>query len=378
MFGRKGLAVARIAGIPITIDPSWFLVFLLLVWSLASGSFAMLLPQTTPLGHWVLAVVTVLLLFVSVLIHELAHSLTARRFGIPIRGITLHIFGGVAELTREPPTARAELVVAIMGPISSLLLGIGFGLVNMAVASPVLSVGLGYLAFINLALAIFNLIPGFPLDGGRILRAFIWWRTGDLKRSTRWASQTGRLVAFFFIGMGFFRFLGGSLVDGLWMMLIGMFLKRAAEMSYHTLLLTRALKGLRVRDLASWDVIAVDPDGTIQELVDYYLLGYSHSSYPVIDGNRPIGMISLRHVKSLPRDRWPTTRIREVMEPIDEELMLTPDMELSTALARIAGSPLRRGVVVDSQGALVGVLALSDILRVAALRSAVPTAAFEP
>jgi Zn-dependent protease/predicted transcriptional regulator len=368
----QGVKLLRILGIQITLNYTWFIVFGLIAWSLASGYFPYHYPGLSPATQWVMGLLGAFFLFLSVLIHELTHSVLAKREGIEVKEITLFIFGGVSQLAKDPEDPKKELKVALGGPVSSLILALLFWALSIAVSqAPALSLVtglLGYLAFVNLSLAVFNLIPGYPLDGGRVLRALYWQRTGNLKRATRVASATGKWVGTGIILLGLFWILRGNLIGGFWFVIIGMFLRSSAEGSYQQTLMKGGLEGVKVKELMSQGVTAVPPDLRIDRLVEDFYLTYKHITYPVVEGERIIGIITLKRVKEIPRDQWPEKRVEEVMVPLREELVVDPEADAVEALQKMIRTGEGRLPVVRS-GRPVGMITRKDILTLLEIKT---------
>jgi Zn-dependent protease/CBS domain-containing protein len=368
----KGVKLFRVLGIQISLNYSWFVVFGLIAWSLASGYFPSLYPDLSRSAHWVMGFLGAFFLFLSVLVHELTHSYIAKREGIEVKEITLFIFGGVSHLAKEPENSQIELKVALGGPLSSLALAFVFWILSR-ITSPmphlVLYTGLlGYLAFINLSLAIFNLIPGFPLDGGRVLRALIWRKGGSLKKATRIASESGKWVGVGIILLGLFWILTGNLMGGFWFVIIGIFLRSAAEGGLQQVLTKGALEGVKVKELMSREIISVPSSLHIQQLVEDFYLTHTHITYPVIEGEKIIGIITLKQVKEAPRDQWVGKTVREVMMPIREEILLDPDGEAVDALQKMMRTGEGRLPVIK-EGRVVGMLTRRDILNLLEIKT---------
>jgi Zn-dependent protease len=299
--------ICRVAGIPVRVDASWLLAFGLISWSLAAGYFPRVLPELTPGAAWVHGLVAAVLLFLSVVLHELAHALVARRHGVRVGGIRLHVFGGVSELESEPPTPRIEFLIAVIGPLVSFVIAaLCYGLGRGGGDLPWASALTGYLAAVNLVIALFNLVPGFPLDGGRLLHAMLWWWSGREGWATRWASRAGSLFAVGLVALGLLRTFAGEMVGGLWFVLIGLFLHRAAHASLALARVRGRLQGLRVADAmsprapadrsAATDRLAVAPDASAWEA--YLALSRSGAgSVPVVDAQRQVGLVSRRDLQ---------------------------------------------------------------------------------
>jgi Zn-dependent protease/predicted transcriptional regulator len=359
----------RIAGIPVRVHASWLLILGLLTWSLSVGYFPHVLPGLPAGALWLQGLTAALLLFVSVLLHELAHSLAARRYGIPVSGITLHVFGGVSQLEREPDRPGAEFVIAIVGPLTSFAIA---GVLALAAAvvgpAPAARALLAYLIFVNLLVGVFNLVPGFPLDGGRLLRAVLWKLKGDLQSATRMASQAGSIVAMILIALGIFRVFTGEFLGGLWFVLIGLFLRQAAEGSYQQLVLRNTLGPLAVRDVMTRDVIQVPADLSVERVVEEFFWPHRVSSFPVVDGGRVVGIVALDGLKEVPPERRSETPVRRLMLPLTDALVAAPADSLWRAFEKLTQNGLGRVVVLED-GRLVGYLSVKDVMHVLAMAS---------
>ncbi len=308
---KGSLRIGRIAGIEVRIHFTWLFIFALVVWSLAQGFFPQLYPGWDTTTYWVMGVVAAILLFVSVLLHELAHSLIARRRGMSVSSITLFIFGGVSNLTDEPKKPKAEFIMAIAGPLSSLALaGIFWGLLQFTSdqQSP-LAAMFSYLSLINLFLGIFNLLPGFPLDGGRVLRSFIWQRTGDIVKATNIAATVGRFLGWGLVGFGVFLLLTGNFLGGLWIAFIGWFLSNTADASRREVVMREQLRGVLTREVMDSNVEPISPETTVQQVVQDILRRRRHRAVPVAQNNRVIGIITVTDIKELQQDQGALTPV---------------------------------------------------------------------
>jgi Zn-dependent protease len=307
VFGRR-IELFRLLGFAVRLDLSWFLVVALISWSLASSVFPPLYPGLTQPVYWLMGLAAALGLFASVVLHELAHALMARRFRLTIRGITLFIFGGVAEMESEPPTAEAEFLIAIAGPAASVVVAVGclgFGALGPLLGLPLPLTGiLMHLAGLNLLLVGFNMIPAFPLDGGRVLRSVLWKLKSDLRWATRVTTSIGSGFGMFLILVGIWRLASRDIVGGLWTLLIGIFLRNAAKIAYRQLMLRRSLTGEPVRRFMRPDPVVVSRAMSVAELVESYVYRYQHKLFPVVDGDRLIGCVTTEAVKSLPQSEW--------------------------------------------------------------------------
>ena len=368
----KGIKLFKVFGIQISLNYSWFIIFGLIAWSLAQGYFPQMRPDLPLITYWLMGLITALLLFLSVLLHELSHSYVALASGIEIKGITLFIFGGLARISREPPDARTEFKIAIAGPATSLALALVFWLssrgIDFLMPGSVISSIFYYLFLINGILVVFNLIPGFPLDGGRLLRAYIWNRTDNLKEATRIASRVGKWFALLLIFAGFANIITGRLLNGIWFVFIGMFLRQAAAESYQVVVLQHSLEGVKVRDLMTSNVIAVDEGLSVAELVEGYFFKYRYTSFPVVSGEELRGIITLKVVKKLPREEWAYKQVRDIMSGVFSDAVLHPDESAVDALRKMTTEERGRLPVVEG-GRLKGILARNDIMSLFKVKS---------
>jgi Zn-dependent protease/CBS domain-containing protein len=365
MFGRP-IPLFKLAGFQIALDWSWFILAVLITWTLASGLFPFYYPGLTPAAYWSMGVIAALGLFGSIFVHELGHAMVARRYGLPIRRITLFIFGGVAEMEAEPERPAVEFWVAIAGPITSFLVGLVCWLLLQAAAGvgagvPVVGV-LAYLASINAILAVFNLVPAFPLDGGRILRAALWYWKGSLRWATRVASTIGGGFGILLIVLGVYRVLIGDFVGGMWWFLIGLFVRFAAQMSYQQVLMRETLRGIPVRRIMAANPITVPSGITIAQLIDDYVYRHHHNMFPVVDNGRLVGCVRMNDIKRLPRDRWASTTVAEIMQQCTEATAISPNMDAMEVLSLMARTQNSR-VLVTEGDRLVGVVTLSDLMN---------------
>jgi Zn-dependent protease/CBS domain-containing protein len=366
---NASLNIGKIWGIPISLHLSWFLVFGLVTWSLAIGYFPQEYPQLNSAVYFFLALITSLLFFGSVLAHELGHSLLAIRNQIPVKGITLFIFGGVAQIAQEPRSPGAEFRIAIAGPLVSLVLAIIFGglwLFDQAI--PYLAAPSFYLARINLILALFNLIPGFPLDGGRVLRALVWQFTGNFQRATRVASFSGQLVAFGFIGFGIFSIFDSNFFNGLWLVFIGWFLQNAAASAYAQMNLSETLSGVTVEQAMTRDCVEIPLFTPISQLVEERVLNGGQRCFIVTDGNRLEGILTLRDITALPQKKWRFTTAGQIMIPSNRLAQVEPGLSLLNALQIMDNAQIAQVPVVQNDQ-LVGMLSREQVLHYLHLRT---------
>ena len=369
MFGRQ-ITLFRLFGFTVRIDVSWLVIAVLVVWSLAKGLFPSYykgLPEST---YWWMGVAGALGLFVSIVFHEFWHSLVARRQGLAMKGITLFIFGGVSEMEDEPKGPGVEFSMAIAGPISSFFLAGVFYVVALATRDyfsvPVKAV-LFYLASINGLLGIFNLLPAFPLDGGRVLRSILWLKKGDMRWATRVASQIGAGFGAGMIFMGIVLFLTGSITSGIWWFLIGLFLRNASQMSYRHLLVRQVLQGEHVGRFMKADLVTVTPSVTLSKLMDDYIYRYHYKMFPVVDRGRLMGVVTLNRLKEIPREEWGSHTVKEIAATCAEGNTIEPGADATLALEKMNRVGSSRLLVVD-HGKLVGILALRDLLKFLAIK----------
>lgn len=360
----RGLTLGRIAGIQIRLDWTWLIIFLLITVSLAIGYYPFIVPGLSTGLYWALGVVSSLLLFGSVLGHELAHSLVARRQGLSVASITLFVFGGVSEIQEEPKTPAAEFSLAVVGPLTSLVLGglfLGAFQLLLPGLDPVAAV-IQYLAIINLALGAFNLIPGFPLDGGRVLRSILWGATGNLRRATRIATWVGQGFAFLLIFAGIALLFSGAFLTGIWLAFIGWFLNNAATASYRELIVRQTLEGVPVRTLMSADVDRLPPDLTIEQVIrDHILQGRQHA-YPVTSDGELVGLICLHDIRNVPPEQRQSETVAEAMTPYERLAVIGPDEDLSRAVNQLGSRGVDQLPVVDRPRHLVGLVRRQDII----------------
>lgn len=361
----RGISLFRIAGILIRLDFSWFIIFGLVLFALSAGYLPRTFPGQDPQTYWIAGLVATLLFFASVMLHELAHSLVAIRHGIDIPEITLFIFGGVSRLSQEPTDPKTEFKIAVVGPLTSFALAAAFGVLRVVLKGfepSLIVVVIGYLTWINLALGIFNLIPGFPLDGGRILRAFLWWKTGSLTRATKVAADFGKGFAMAIMILGALQIFAGALINGLWFIFIGMFLRGMSVQGYEQLVLRKSLEGVHVAEVMVRDVVSVPSDLPIDQLVHDYFLHYAYRGFPVVDNGRVLGVVSVTAVRQLPREDYDNRRVADIMTPLQEDLLIAGDASLAEALMKMSREEQDRLLVLQGDR-LVGLVTKTGLLR---------------
>jgi Zn-dependent protease len=370
MFG-KSIKLFKLLGFQVKVDLSWFFLALLVTWTLAVGYFPFTYAHLSTGTYWIMGAFGTLGLFLSIVLHELGHSIVSRRHGLPMKGITLFIFGGVAEMTDEPPSARSEFLMAVTGPAVSIVLGILSYVVFWAAGQmqwpDIVSGVFRFLGYINLVLAAFNLLPAFPLDGGRVLRSFLWHRKGNLHQATSTASKIGSGFGALLIGIGVVAVLFGYFISGVWWFLIGMFLRNAARSSYVQLEIRDALKGEPIERFMNKDIVAVPPAISIEELVQDYFYRYHFHMFPVVRESGVIGCISTKEVKKIPRGEWPRHSIQEMLIPCSEKNTVSPETDAMDVLSILQRTGASRLMVMDREK-LVGVVSLKDLLRFLAVK----------
>lgn len=365
--------IGTVAGIEIGVHWSWLLIFFFVAWSLADphGILHQFHPEWGIGRRWIAGSIISAIFFASILLHELSHSLVAKARGIPVKGITLFVFGGVSKLGREAASAREEFQIAVVGPLTSLAIGAFFAVLWAALRAPAPAEAAiaAYLAFVNGIIAGFNMLPGFPLDGGRVFRAAIWARTRDLRRATRIAARAGELVAYALMAAGFIQFFLGDLIGGIWMILIGLFLRNASAGSYQETAVEQSLAGVTVHDLTRTDYVGVGPEVTVQQLVDEYILTGRGRVFPVTAGEQLLGVVTLADIQRRPRNQWPGTTVFRVMTPFERLRTTRADEDIAGALRAMEESDIQHLPVVDGSR-LLGMIVRSDIVRLVQVRRA--------
>ncbi len=365
MFGRK-FRLFSLVGFEVSIDASWLILAALIVWSLAIGYFPYQQPGLESSTYWWMGVAGAIGLFGSIVLHELSHSLVARHYGLPMKGITLFIFGGVAEMNAEPPSPTAEWRMAAAGPAMSVLISLVSYFVYDAF-SPSLGVFwsgiIGYLAWVNILLAVFNLLPAFPLDGGRVLRAILWERRGNLQSATRTASKWGAGFGMGLIVLGVISIILGNFIGGLWWALIGMFLRGVSRASYQQMEIRQALEGEPISRFMRQEPITVSPSTSLEALLDDYFYRYYYNVFPVTDGDRLVGCVSVKAVQRFAKSEWAHHTVEELTEPADSSNTVTPDTDAFEVLKRMSSGPRRWIAVTNESGHLFGLVTLRDLMN---------------
>lgn len=363
MFNTS-LRVFRLWGIPVEINLSWLIVLALMTWTFATAFYPDALPDGTKTELWLLGLASAILLFVSILLHEFSHSLVAARNGLPIRKITLFLFGGVAQMERDVDNPTLELKMASAGPAMSLLLaGVFFALSKIFEQHRLTYLLTNNLASINLLVLVFNMVPGFPLDGGRILRAALWRKTGNVQKATRIASRIGSAFAIILMIYGVINLFAGIVIGGLWLVFIGFFLKQAAQSGYLLVTLQQTLGELRVADVMRSPVVTVDAATSLRELVDGYFLKHHYSSFPVLHEGRLAGLVALKDVKQVEMERWDEARVSDIADGGVVDYALRPEQPAETLVGLMMKKGYGRLPVVDADGRVVGIVSRRDLME---------------
>jgi Zn-dependent protease/predicted transcriptional regulator len=365
MFGRR-ITLFKMLGFEVRVDASWLIIAVLIVWSLAVGVFPYRLPGLPAATYWWMGIFGALGLFASIVVHEFSHSIVARRNGLPMKGITLFVFGGVAEMESEPPDPKTEFLMAVAGPLASLAIGAVFYVIGAAAATSlpleVVTV-LNYLAEINWLLAIFNMIPAFPLDGGRVLRALLWQRSGNLVSATRTAAFAGSIFGALLMAGGLLQLFYGNFIGAVWWFLLGMFLRSVSAASYQRVLMQSVLEGEPVRRFMNPNPVTVTPDMSVQDLVENYVYKYHHKMFPVVtDSHQLVGCVSTEQVKQMPRNEWNRHSLREITQACSPQNTVTPDTNAANVLS-IMSHEGDRGLIVVDNNRVVAFVSPQDLLH---------------
>lgn len=366
------LKIGKVIGVEIRLHYTWFVIFLLLTWSLSAGYIPSQYPSMRPALYWVIGAISSLMLFASVLAHELAHSYFAKKMGLPVAGITLFLFGGVSQIMEEPKSPEMEFKISVVGPVSSFILSGIFGLIWLATLSLKLdaaTIVLNYTALMNLALGIFNLLPAFPMDGGRILRAAVWKRKGVLLEATKISTRVGEIFAYLLMIGGFLlMFFMGNFISGIWLIFIGLFLKSGAEASLRQTIVSTALANVKIGEIMSTDIHSVEPEVSLEVVIDFYFFRYKHSGYPVIEEGKLLGMITLHDIKQVPKSRWREIKVKDIMVRLEKLTTVNPEEPALDALVKLAKMGVGR-LPVLKEGKMIGIVTRSDIMRAITVKS---------
>jgi Zn-dependent protease/predicted transcriptional regulator len=371
MFGKR-IKLFKLLGFEVRIDWSWIIIAILIAWSLSKGVFPSYYKNLSAQTYWWMGIIGALGLFLSIIVHEFSHSLVARKYGLPMKGITLFIFGGVAEMEEEPQSARVEFMMAIAGPLSSIIIALIFYGIHAVgkqagLSEPVNGV-VGYLAMINAILAGFNLLPAFPLDGGRVLRSILWGAKKNLRWATYISSKIGSGFGILLIVLGVLQVFRGNFIGGMWWFLIGMFLQGAAKASYQQLVTRKALEGEPIRRFMKTDPVTVSPLVSLEQLVEDYVYKYHFKMFPVVeDSDRLLGCVTTKQVKEIPRQDWNRKMVGEVASQCSPENTIEPQADAMKAISIMNRTGNSRLMVVEG-GHLVGIIALKDLLELLSLK----------
>jgi len=360
---NSSFRIMTIKGIPVEINISWLLVFFLFSLTLAQIYFPSAVVGLTPVEYWAAGMITALVFFISVLTHELGHSLVAIKNDIPIKKITLFIFGGVAQMEAEPTNPSTELKITAAGPLTSLLIALVFGFFYFSLLPHgfILSEATYFIAQLNLIMALFNLIPAFPLDGGRIFRAIVWMLNKNMLKATKIAVRLGSLLSFLAIGFGFLMILSQGDLWGLWLIFLGWMISQAGQSSYSQLVFKETFAGIKVSSLMSKNLQTVSPDDTLAELAECFL-HYKYGAFPVVYGSTTHGLVALQNMKAVPRDKWSETKVSRILTPLKDTMVIEPDADAAEVMLKMASQNRGRALVMES-GDLVGLLSHTDMMR---------------
>lgn len=365
MFHRN-IKLFKLLGFEVKIDLSWIFIAALITWSLSTGLFPFQYKNLSIPTYWLMGIVGALGLFFSIIAHELSHSIVAKKYGIDMKGITLFIFGGVAEMNEEPVSPKAEFMMAAVGPLSSLTIAVIlysiYRITQGLTPEPIQGV-IGYLAWINGVLALFNLAPAYPLDGGRMLRSFLWERRNNLQAATRISSKIGSGFGVALIVLGFFNIFNNYFIGGMWWVLIGMFLYSSARMSYQQLLVRKALEGEALERFMKSDPITVPPSISLEKLIDDYVYRYHYKMFPVVDDDKLTGCVTTRQIKEVDRESWDQTKVGDIAENCTDDNTISPETDAVKALQKMHRTGSSRLMVVQGNDRLVGIIALKDIMN---------------
>lgn len=363
---KSSLYIGSIKGIRIEINYSWFIIFIIVTWSMAASYYPLNYPDLDLVTRILLGTAFAVLFFLSVLLHELSHSLVSISLKVPVKKITLLIFGGASEMEKEPDDPLKELKIAIAGPAMSVLLFVlltllanllaGLGVAGVVVTS------ISYLANINLVLGLFNLIPAFPLDGGRVLRSLIWHFSKDLHKATKIASSLGKVFGYLLIVVGVFLTLNGNLFNGIWLVFLGWMINQMSTSSYQSMVVSNIFDKIHVREFMNGKIVSVDSAISVRELIDAYIFKYKYTTFPVMSAGQVVGIINANSVKEVPRESLLQTTVGSIVIPITDSVIVAPDETVSSAMQKILGNGIGRVLVMEG-GALVGLISKTDILN---------------
>ncbi|HBH11810.1 MAG: Peptidase M50 [Clostridiales bacterium 38_11] len=363
---KGSFVIGKIKGIEIEINLSWLVIFGLITFMMATNFFPQNYPELSSIMGWILGSIIAVLMLLSILLHELSHSIVSIKQGIDVKKITLFIFGGIAQMDKEPDNPIQELKIALAGPAMSLLLFVIFTLIfnlltYLRVESYIIA-PLIYVSSVNLIIVLFNMVPAFPLDGGRVLRALIWHFQGSLLKATRITSSLGKIFGYLLVFLGLYVVFMGNALNGIWFVFIGWFIKQLSESSYQNTVMTDLFTKIKVSTFMSKNVISVGSHISIEALVENYFYKFKYTSFPVIDSDKVIGMVTVENIKTLNREEWNRTIIRNLITPISDDLIVHPQNNVSVAIKKIFQNGIGRVLVMDGE-AIIGIVSRTDILN---------------
>ena len=363
---RSSIKLFKIFGIEIRLDYSWFIIFALFAYYFGFSYFPPVLPGLNTGLLAIVTIITVLLFFFSILFHEMSHSIVANKMGIPVTRISLFIFGGVSQIEKEPDNPKTEFLMSIAGPLSSFVIAALFGVIwTFSKNIPPVAASAQYLTLIIMVLAVFILLPGYPLDGGRVIRSIIWKATNNLKKATFIASTVGRVIGFLMIAVGIFFIFAGNFINGIWFAFIGWFLQSSAYMSYRQLIFDTSVKGYRVKDMMNENMVMVTDDLTLDHLVNNFFMKYRYGRFPVVedmDTEKFVGVVSIHDVKGIRQEEWNKTTVKEIVEEVSDKEIISMDAEVSEAIKQMNKNNLSHLVILSGKK-LIGMITKSDIMQ---------------
>lgn len=363
---KGSILLFKIKGIRIEINFSWLFIFVLITYTLANNYFPVNYPAWTIAERWGSAVTITILFLFSILIHELAHSLVSVRLGIMVKRITLFIFGGIAEIEKEPDTPAKEIRIALAGPAASLILcilflGLSIQLNYINTPQNIIIIFL-YLSSVNFTLAVFNMVPAFPLDGGRVLRAIIWHIKKDIQKATKITTNIGHIFGYLLIFYGVINIFNGDFINGLWLILIGFFVNQSAQSSYQNMIADQLFSNTLVREFMTGTVVTVNEEISVTDLVEQFFLKYKFGVFPVSSSSKVTGIVSIRSVRDVPQSEWNTTQVKEILFPLEPDMLVSAEETVETAMKKIFGNHIGKVLVMEND-ALIGIVSRADILN---------------
>ncbi len=354
----------QIRGIPVEIHISWLLIFFLFSVSLAQSFFPLMVEGLSTQIYWAAGIITTLLIFASVLIHEFGHSFVAINEGIPIKKITLFIFGGVAQMEAEPGNPKTEIKVTAAGPLTSLIIALVTGALYYLALTPgqILGEAIFFVARVNLIMAVFNLVPAFPLDGGRLFRSIIWFLNNNILKATRIAVTIGSVLSFCAMGLGLIIIFFQENFFGIWLIFLGWLIYQAGQSSYSQLVFKETFSGMKVSEVMSTNLQTISPDATLEELAENFL-HYKYGAFPVVYGSTTHGLVTLQNMKDVPRENWAYTTVAHILTPLKETMVIKPDSDAAEVMMKMAAQNVGRALIMKENGELVGLLSRTDMMR---------------